>query len=175
MLVIFFIIFFSILILYQLFLAISGKKLIEGLQTNNSTTSTINNGINQNTPTTTTPLSSATPTTPTTTTPSTTTPSTTTPSTTTPSTTTPSTTTPSTITPTTTTPTSQTIVKPQSNLTYQEYGNDTMILSEKNAGNIEFLKSQVNDLSNQVSAIASQQAVFANKIASTQPLNITGT
>ena len=79
---------------------------------------------------------------------------------------------------------------------YQPYNtndpNNVLILAQQNAGNIEFLKSRVDDLSKiketvddlsqqvkalnvQVEAMVQQQAEFAQNIAGPTPATITGT
>ena len=112
---------------------------------------------------------------------------TTTPTTTT-STTTPTTTTTSTTTPTTTTS--------SSTLAYQDYGSsdaatNAMILAQQNAGNIEFLKQQIDSLlpliaqvntlntevdtmTTQINDLAQQQEEYAAELVGTTPPQITG-
>jgi hypothetical protein len=82
--------------------------------------------------------------------------------------------------------------------TYQEYNtndpnnpNSALILAQQNAGNIEYLKQRVNDLmgmkqqvtdislnvvalNDQVAGLVQQQATYAQSIAGSQPVNITG-
>ena len=82
--------------------------------------------------------------------------------------------------------------------TYQEYNtndpnnpNSALILSQQNAGNIEYLKQRVNDLmglnqqvtdislnvvalNDQVTGLVQQQATYAQSIAGSQPANISG-
>jgi hypothetical protein len=76
---------------------------------------------------------------------------------------------------------------------YQEYSSDDpMILSRKNAGNIEYLKDQVKDIvgekptinqlqenvklmQTQIDAIVQQQADFGTQLAGDEPADITGT
>jgi hypothetical protein len=82
--------------------------------------------------------------------------------------------------------------------TYQEYNtndpnnpNSALILSQQNAGNIEYLKQRVNDLiglkqqvtdislnvvalNDQVAGLVQQQATYAQSIAGNQPANISG-
>jgi hypothetical protein len=81
---------------------------------------------------------------------------------------------------------------------YQEYNtndpnnpNSALILSQQNAGNIEYLKQRVNDLmglnqqvtdislnvvalNDQVTGLVQQQATYAQSIAGSQPANISG-
>jgi hypothetical protein len=80
----------------------------------------------------------------------------------------------------------------EGNENYQTYDKNTMILAQKNAGNIEVLRDQLNktepilpliqDLSGNVSHIQDQvnqlvqaQANYGNSIAGSQPANISGT
>jgi len=75
--------------------------------------------------------------------------------------------------------------------TYQNYGNDPLILAKQNAGNIEYLKGQVtglqgidkkvddlsknvDTLNTQVIALVQQQADAAQQIAGNKELNISG-
>ena len=75
---------------------------------------------------------------------------------------------------------------------YQKYGDDPMILAQQNAGNIEFLKSRVDDISNvkgdvetikqdlqtmqiQVDGLVQQQADMANELTGGgEPLSVDG-
>jgi hypothetical protein len=75
---------------------------------------------------------------------------------------------------------------------YQKYGDDPMILAQQNAGNIEFLKSRVDDISNvkgdvetikqdlrtmqiQVDGLVQQQADMANELSGGgEPLSVDG-
>ncbi len=77
--------------------------------------------------------------------------------------------------------------------TYAKYGDDdALILSKKNAGNIEYLKERVSDTSKygtsidelqknvklmqaQIDALVQQQTDFANDIAGSEPVDISGT
>ena len=76
--------------------------------------------------------------------------------------------------------------------TYKEYSGDPMILAQQNAGNIEYLKSRVNDLSNlkgdvdtmkqdiqtmqiQVDGLVQQQADMAVELSGGgEPVNVDG-
>jgi hypothetical protein len=76
--------------------------------------------------------------------------------------------------------------------TYKEYSGDPMILAQQNAGNIEYLKSRVNDLSNlkgdvdtmkqdiqtiqiQVDGLVQQQADIAVELSGGgEPVNVDG-
>ena len=75
---------------------------------------------------------------------------------------------------------------------YQKYADDPMILAQQNAGNIEFLKSRVNDISNvkedvntmkqdlktiqiQVDGLVQQQSDMANELTGGgEPLSVDG-
>ena len=74
---------------------------------------------------------------------------------------------------------------------YQNYGNDPLILAKQNAGNIEYLKGQVtglqgldkkvddisknvDTLNTQVIALVQQQADAAQQMVGNKPLNISG-
>ena len=70
--------------------------------------------------------------------------------------------------------------------------NNTLILAQQNAGNIEFIKGRIDDLDGvktrvdtmqkninsmqiQIDALVQQQANYANDLAGSQPVTITGT
>jgi len=75
---------------------------------------------------------------------------------------------------------------------YKEYTNDPMILAQQNAGNIEFLKSRVNDFENvkgdvdtmkqniqtiqiQMDGLVQQQANMASELSGGgEPINVDG-
>lgn len=77
--------------------------------------------------------------------------------------------------------------------TYANYGeDDTLILSKKNAGNIEYLKERVSDtnkygssidelqnnvklMQEQIDALVQQQTDFAKDIAGSEPIDVSGT
>jgi methyl-accepting chemotaxis protein len=82
-------------------------------------------------------------------------------------------------------------------ISYKDYGSsdpstNALILSQQNAGNIAFLKQQVDGLddlksqvkdltqevdtmSTQINQISQQQATYATQIAGSKPVNVTGT
>ena len=143
---------FILLLGYQVFLAFSSNKIIEGLENGDTTTDT----------TTTTP------------------------------TTTDTTTSITTVTPTVTTPTTTST----SSQSYQPYNvsdpNNSLILSQQNAGNIDVLKGRVDNLDGvkqkvddmkisidsmqtQIDGLVNQQANYAQEIAGSTPVDITGT
>lgn len=83
-----------------------------------------------------------------------------------------------------------------SNATYQPYNmndpNNALILGQQNAGNIDYLKQRIDDLSGikervdnmqesinsiqiQVDGLVQQQADYAQELAGSQPVEITGT
>ena len=74
---------------------------------------------------------------------------------------------------------------------YQNYGNDPLILGKQNAGNIEYLKGQVTSLqgidkkvddisknvdtlNTQVLALVQQQAQAAQQLVGNKPIGVTG-
>ena len=157
------IIIFVVIIISQIFFG--RKTLVEGMDDASTTTSTTTTSSDTSTPTTTTPT------------------------TTTPTTTTPTTTTPTTTTPTTTTPTT-------TDSSYQPYNlndpNSSLILSQQNAGNINFLKGRIDELSGikkdvddlkqnvssmqtQIDGLVQQQSDFGTQLAGPSPPDITGT
>jgi len=75
---------------------------------------------------------------------------------------------------------------------YKPYTTDPLILSQQNAGNIEVLKGRINDLDGvkqsindlkqsinsmqtQIDGLVNQQANYAQEIAGSTPVDITGT
>jgi hypothetical protein len=155
------IVIFVFLIAYQIYLEIDKPYLIEGMDTD---TTTNTNSTTSSTPTTTTSTPD------TTTTPATSTPTTST-------------------TPTTSSSSSSTS-------SYQDYGSsdsatNALILAQQNAGNIEFLKQQIDSLlpliaqvntlntevdtiSSQINDLAQQQEVYAAELVGSTPPQITG-
>ena len=78
------------------------------------------------------------------------------------------------------------------NKQYQDYSENELILSKKNAGNIEVLKGRIDDLDEQksrvdtmqqniysmqtqIDALVQQQADYATDLAGSEPVTITGT
>ena len=57
---------------------------------------------------------------------------------------------------------------------YQDYSGNPNVLVFQNASNIQFLKSQVDDLTKKVNDLAQQQSDYATSVAGDQPPEVTG-